>query len=37
MLLGMPLSEIAWLVGILLAAGVVMGVLAGLLGIGGGG
>lgn len=37
MLLGMPLSEIAWLVGILLAAGLVMGVLAGLLGIGGGG
>jgi uncharacterized membrane protein YfcA len=37
MLLGMPLSEVAWLVGILLAAGLVMGVLAGLLGIGGGG
>ena len=37
MLLGMPLNEIAWLVGILLAAGLVMGFLAGLLGIGGGG
>lgn len=37
MAMGMPLSEVAWLVGILLAAGVVMGILAGLLGIGGGG
>jgi uncharacterized membrane protein YfcA len=37
MLLGMPLSEIAWLAGILLAAGLVTGLLAGLLGIGGGG
>lgn len=37
MILGMPLSEVIWLVGILLAAGLVMGVLSGLLGIGGGG
>lgn len=37
MILGMPLGEIVWLVGILLAAGLVMGILAGLLGIGGGG
>lgn len=35
--LGMPLSEIAWLAGILLVSGVGMGLLAGLLGIGGGG
>ena len=34
---GMPLSEILGLVGALLAAGVVTGLLAGLLGIGGGG
>lgn len=37
MILGMPLSEVAWLAGILLIAGVTMGILAGLLGIGGGG
>lgn len=37
MILGMPLNEVIWLVGILLAAGLVMGVLSGLLGIGGGG
>ena len=37
MALGMPLSEVAWLVGILLAGGIAMGLLAGLLGIGGGG
>lgn len=37
MAFGMPLGEIAWLAGVLLAAGVVMGILAGLLGIGGGG
>lgn len=37
MINGMPLSEIAWLIGILLLAGVAMGLLAGLLGIGGGG
>ena len=37
MILGMPLGEVVWLVSILLAAGLVMGVLAGLLGIGGGG
>lgn len=37
MLGAMPGGEIAWLVGILLAAGIAMGVLAGMLGIGGGG
>lgn len=37
MTLGMPLNEILWLVGILLAAGLVTGILAGMLGIGGGG
>lgn len=37
MLVAMPGGEIAWLVGILLAAGLVMGVMSGLLGIGGGG
>ncbi len=35
--LGMPLSELALLVGALLAAGLLIGLLAGLLGIGGGG
>ncbi len=37
MILGMPLSEVVWLVGVLLAAGLVTGILAGMLGIGGGG
>jgi uncharacterized protein len=37
MALGMPLSEVAWLTGILFAGGIAMGLLAGLLGIGGGG
>ncbi len=37
MTLGMPLNEVLWLVGVLLAAGLVTGVLAGMLGIGGGG
>ncbi len=37
MLLGLPLGELVWLAGVLLAAGLVMGLLAGLLGIGGGG
>lgn len=37
MILGIPVSEMGWLVGVLLAAGLVMGILAGLLGIGGGG
>lgn len=37
MIVGLPLNEIVWLVGVLLAAGLVMGLLAGLLGIGGGG
>jgi len=35
--LGVPLSEIAWLVVMILIGGVVTGVLAGLFGIGGGG
>ena len=37
MLLGYPLGEIAWLVLLILAGGVVTGILAGLFGIGGGG
>ncbi|GAB4225238.1 MAG: sulfite exporter TauE/SafE family protein [Methyloligellaceae bacterium] len=37
MILGLPLGEMIWLIGILLAAGIVTGLLAGLLGIGGGG
>lgn len=37
MILGMPLSEVVWLAGILMAAGLVSGILAGMLGIGGGG
>ncbi|MDO8875780.1 MAG: sulfite exporter TauE/SafE family protein [Pseudolabrys sp.] len=37
MILGYPLSEIVWLVVLILAGGVVTGVLAGLFGIGGGG
>jgi uncharacterized protein len=37
MALGMPLSELAWLAGILLVGGIAMGLLAGMLGIGGGG
>jgi uncharacterized membrane protein YfcA len=37
MILGMPLSEVVWLAGILMAAGLVSGMLAGMLGIGGGG
>jgi uncharacterized protein len=37
MILGLPLSEIAWLALALLAGGLVTGFLAGLLGIGGGG
>lgn len=36
-MLGVPLSEIAWLVVMILIGGVVTGVLAGLFGIGGGG
>ena len=35
-MLGVPLSEIAWLVVLILASGVVTGLLAGLFGIGGG-
>ena len=35
--LGLPAGELALLIGLLLAGGVVMGILAGLLGIGGGG
>ena len=37
MLLGYPISEIVWLVLLILAGGVVTGILAGLFGIGGGG
>jgi uncharacterized protein len=37
MLLGYPISELVWLVLLILAGGVVTGVLAGLFGIGGGG
>lgn len=37
MLLGYPIGEIVWLVLLILAGGVVTGVLAGLFGIGGGG
>ncbi len=37
MLLGYPISEIIWLVLLILAGGVVTGLLAGLFGIGGGG
>ncbi|HXD46540.1 MAG TPA: sulfite exporter TauE/SafE family protein [Pseudolabrys sp.] len=37
MLLGYPLGEIVWLVLLILAGGVVTGILAGLFGIGGGG
>lgn len=37
MIMGMPLSEVVWLAGILMAAGLVSGILAGMLGIGGGG
>ena len=36
MVLGVPLSEIAWLVGAVVGAGVATGILAGLFGIGGG-
>ena len=37
MILGYPIGEIAWLVLLIMAGGVVTGVLAGLFGIGGGG
>jgi uncharacterized membrane protein YfcA len=37
MLLGYPIGELAWLVLLILAGGVVTGILAGLFGIGGGG
>ncbi len=37
MLLGYPIDELAWLVLLILAGGVVTGILAGLFGIGGGG
>src|SRR5437764_297263 len=37
MFFGVPLSELAWLVLLVIAGGVVTGVLAGLFGIGGGG
>ncbi|MEP7031086.1 MAG: sulfite exporter TauE/SafE family protein, partial [Pseudolabrys sp.] len=37
MWLGYPINEIAWLVALILAGGVVTGLLAGLFGIGGGG
>lgn len=37
MLLGYPIGELAWLVLLILAGGVITGVLAGLFGIGGGG
>src|SRR5512146_1203680 len=37
MLLGYPLGEIAWLALLILAGGIVTGILAGLFGIGGGG
>ena len=37
MMLGYPIGEIVWLVALILAGGVVTGVLAGLFGIGGGG
>jgi uncharacterized protein len=36
MLLGYPIGEIAWLVSLIIAGGVVTGILAGLFGIGGG-
>jgi uncharacterized membrane protein YfcA len=36
-MLGYPIGEIVWLVGLIIAGGVVTGVLAGLFGIGGGG
>src|SRR5215813_8008352 len=35
-MLGVPLSEVAWLVAGIVASGVVTGILAGLFGIGGG-
>jgi len=37
MLLGYPIGELAWLVLLILAGGIVTGILAGLFGIGGGG
>lgn len=37
MLLGYPISEIVWLVLLIMAGGIVTGILAGLFGIGGGG
>lgn len=37
MIMGYPISELAWLAALILAGGVVTGVLAGLFGIGGGG
>ena len=37
MIFGIPLGEFAWLVVLVVAGGVVTGILAGLFGIGGGG
>lgn len=37
MFLGLPLNELLWLAGLLLAGGFALGIMAGLLGIGGGG